>query len=344
MPPAPVVAAFGHRDTVTAVAACEQENERDTKSRSLRVAFLGTGEIGVPSLKWLAGSPDVDLVGVVTQPDRPAGRRLSLTPPPVKVAALALGLPVFQPARLREEAALEVVRAWSADLFVVAAYGQILSPAALAVPLSGCLNIHASLLPRHRGASPIQAAILSGDLRTGVTIMWMDEGLDTGDILLAHECGISDSDTAGMLHDRLAQMAPDALAEALRLVAGGRAPRIPQDPALVTHSRKISRADGRVDWLLPAGEVLRRMRAYAPWPGSFTMLPDGRRLIIHSASAVAATDVPPGVVAGPGEDGLLVGTGKGVVALTRVQLEGSKPVPALDFARGHTMISGVRFV
>ncbi|MCX7869648.1 MAG: methionyl-tRNA formyltransferase, partial [Terrimicrobiaceae bacterium] len=197
----------------------------------MKIVFLGSGAIGIPSLRLLAARHEV--AAVVTQPDRPSGRSLRPAPPPAKSAALELGLPVLQPAKIREPGALDALRRTQADLFVVAAYGQILPRAVLEMPPRGVINIHASLLPRHRGASPVQAAILAGDAESGITIMWVDEGLDTGDILLQKACAVCADDTAGSLHDRLALLAPEALAEALEAIAAGRAPRIPQDLSLI---------------------------------------------------------------------------------------------------------------
>ncbi|GAB4174795.1 MAG: methionyl-tRNA formyltransferase [Terrimicrobiaceae bacterium] len=313
-----------------------------SESKNLRVVFLGTGEIGLPSLGWLLAQESIEVAAVVTQPDRPSGRHLQLTPPPVKVVAEAAGVPVFQPARLRAEESLNELVGFSADLFIVVAYGQILSARALAIPRLGCLNIHASVLPRHRGASPIQSAILSGDQTTGVTIMWMDEGLDTGDILLTHECAILASDTAGKLHDRLAEMAPAALREALDCIREGQAPRIPQDDSLATHSRKISRQDGLVDWFLTAEEIHRRFRAYSPWPGSFSLLPDGRRLIVREAVCGPSLGLEPGTVAPLQESGLPVAAGAGSLMLQQVQVEGGRPMTAGEFVCGHGDLVGKR--
>ncbi len=306
----------------------------------MRVLFIGTGDIGLPTLRWLIDSPLHEVVAIVTQPDKPAGRKLTLTPPATKVIAQAAGIPVLQPPKIRH--AVEELRALQADIAVVVAYGQILSRAVLDAPRLGCLNIHASLLPRHRGASPIQAALREGDPETGITIMFMDEGLDTGDMLLQSRTPISASDTGGSLHDRLAELAPAALAQSLDLIATGSAPRIPQDPTQATYAGKLSRADGSIDWNLDCERLARTIRAYAPWPGSQTRL-HGTVLKIHAAQArpeVSACPVPGTVLASQGS--LLVACGRGALELTEVQLEGSKRLPAAAFLNGHPITIGTR--
>ena len=302
----------------------------------MRLLFIGTGDIGLPSLEWLIATTRHELVGVVTQPDKPAGRRLVLTPPQVKVRALAAGLTVLQPPKIRH--AVEELRAFDADAAIVAAYGQLLSPEVLRVPRLGCLNLHASLLPRHRGASPIQAAIREGDAETGMTVMYMDEGLDTGDILLMQRTPVLADDTGGRLHDRLAALAPAALERALDLLEAGTAPRVPQDPALATHCGKLRREDGRLDWSRPAVELERLVRAYDPWPGTFTRLANGAVLKVHRASVApvsGATAAPGDVLAADAKAGLIVQCGAGWLRLEEVQAEGGRRLPAADFLRGH---------
>ncbi len=224
---------------------------------------------------------------------------------------------------------------------VVAAYGQILPRSVLDIPRLGCLNLHASLLPRHRGASPIQAAILAGDEESGITVMYMDEGLDTGDILLASRIPILRSDSAGDLHDRLADVAPVALTEALGLLADGRAPRTPQSASLATYAPKLGRQDGRLDWSEPAEELFRRVRAMNPWPGASARV-NGTVLKIHSAG-VSQEFGEPGTVLSAGPQGILVGTGRGCLVLQMVQLEGRKRLPAADFLRGFPLTPETRF-
>lgn len=307
----------------------------------MRVLFIGTGDIGLPALDWLLASPQHEVVGVVTQPDKPAGRKLVLTPPAVKVRALAAGIPVLQPQRIRQ--AVEDLQALKPDVAVVVAYGQILPRSVLDLPRLACLNIHASLLPRHRGASPIQAAIREGDAETGVSIMFMDEGLDTGDVLLTDALPILPEDTGGRLHDRLAQAAPASLQRALDLLAGGTPPRTPQDNRLATHCGKLRREDGHLDWSLGAEELERRVRAYQPWPGTFARLPGGAPLKVHRVSVVPggeACPLPGTLVGADPKGGLIVACGHGLLRLEEVQAEGGRRLPAADFLRGHPLPAG----
>jgi methionyl-tRNA formyltransferase len=309
----------------------------------MRIAYLGTGDIGLPSLEALLSKEGHahEVVAVITQPDKPVGRKQILTPPGVKVRALAAGVPVLQPERIRNE--VEKLKALDADVFVVIAYGQILPRTVLEIPRLGCLNVHASLLPRHRGASPIQAAIREGDAETGVTIMWMDEGLDTGDILLPVPMAIEPTDTGGVLHDKLAALAPAGLLRALAMVEQGTAPRIKQDDALSTHSRKLERAHGKLDWSRPAVELERLIRAYNPWPGTYCLLPGvALQLKVHQAQVVpgsGACPTPGTVLRADGQ--FLVSCGQGVLDLTEVQLEGRKRMTARDFLQGRAVEVGM---
>lgn len=311
----------------------------------MRILFLGTGDIGLPSLDWLLSTPKHEVVGVITQPDKPVGRKLVLTPPETKVRALAAGVPVFQPERLRK--AVDEVKAFTADIAVVIAYGQILSKAVLEVPRLGCINVHTSLLPKYRGAAPIQAAIKAGDAETGVTIMFMDEGLDTGDIVLMERLPIAANETGGSLHDRLALAAPAALERALDLISTGNVMRTPQDNALATHVGKLTREHGAIDWNLSAAEIERTIRAFTPWPGTFTRLPDGSPLKVHGARVVPGAEACPAggtIVSGDPRRGLIVACGEGLLEITEVQAEGRKRLPAADFLRGHSLAEGVRLV
>lgn len=302
----------------------------------MRILFIGTGDIGLPALDWLLSTAKHQVVGVITQPDKPVGRKLVLTPPEVKVRALAAGVPVFQPERLRR--AVDDVKAFDADIAVVIAYGQILSKAVLDAPRLGCINVHASLLPKYRGAAPIQAAIREGDAETGVTIMFMDEGLDTGDILLMDRMAIAADETGGSLHDRLALAAPTALEKALDLLASGQPPRNPQDNALATHVGKLTREHGHLDWSQSAAQIERTVRAYTPWPGTFTRLPDGSPLKIHATRVVPNAEVCPAagtVIAADPKQGFIVACGQGLIELIEVQAESRKRMSAVDFLRGH---------
>jgi methionyl-tRNA formyltransferase len=295
----------------------------------MRVLFIGTGEIGVPVLRWLCESPKHALIGVVTQPDKPVGREQRIEPPPIKAALADTRVPVFQPKRIKSEEAVAEIRAHAPDVIVVMAYGQILPRAVLEIPRIACLNLHASLLPKHRGAAPIQAAIVAGDRETGISVMYMDEGLDTGDVLLKTRLEIAPDETGGSLHDRLAEIAPAALEEALDLLESGTAPRTSQDNSSATYAPKLSRDDGRMDWNEPAELIERKIRAFDPWPGAFTILRDEggreRKLKIFRAHLMA-DNLAPAAIAFPAKDGVL--------ALDEVQLEGKRRMSAAQFQRG----------
>ncbi|MEI6291398.1 MAG: methionyl-tRNA formyltransferase, partial [Chloroflexota bacterium] len=245
---------------------------------------MGSPDFAVPALRLLAGGYSV--CGVVTQPDRPSGRGMTLTPPPVKSAALGLGIPVIQPEKLREPEALALLQAWAPDLIVVAAFGQILRQNVLDLPRYGCINIHASLLPRHRGAAPIQAAILSGDDKTGVTIMKMDAGLDTGPMLLAREIPIQADDTGGSLFEKLSSLGGELLMEALPRYLAGELKPVPQPEAGMTYFGMIKKEDGLLDPAVPAVELERKVRAFSPWPGT-SIAWNGAPLKIHKAHVEA---------------------------------------------------------
>jgi methionyl-tRNA formyltransferase len=307
----------------------------------MRIVFIGTGEIGVPTLRALLNS-EHEVVGVVTQPDKPVGRDQRIEPPPIKKAVMngapgggALSFPVFQPAKIKDPQAIESIRGLTPDVIVVVAYGQILSRDVLEIPRLACLNLHASLLPRWRGAAPIQAAIAAGDRETGITVMYMDEGLDTGDMLLQRSAEILPNDTGGSLHDRLAQIAPEPLLESLRLLAAGNAPRIPQENARVTYAPKLKREHGQIDWVQSAEAIERKIRAYNPWPGAFTELTIGK-LKIFSATIMSLRERP-GRVYFVGDD-VAIATGDRALALGEVQLEGKRRMSATEFVRGHHLI------
>ena len=301
----------------------------------MRIVFIGTGEIGVPTLRALQKS-EHELAGVVTQPDKPVGRAQKIAAPPVKKALLGDPLKAspartLQPARIKDREAIDQIRALAPDLIVVIAYGQILPRAILEIPKIACLNLHASLLPRWRGAAPIQAAIAAGDHETGMTVMYMDEGLDTGDILLQRKIDISPSETGATLHDRLAEIAPEALLESLRLLAAGNAPRISQDQALATYAPKLNREAGRINWNESAEVIERKIRAYNPWPGALTEF-NGRNLKIFSATIVDLRGKA-GEILRKDQD-LVVATSDRALSMTEVQLEGKRRMSAAEFLRG----------
>ena len=305
---------------------------------------MGTGEIGVPAFRWLLAAPGCEVVAAVTQPDKPAGRKLELRASAIKQLAVERGVPVLQPVKMRAAEAVAEIVALRADVIVVMAYGQILPKAVLDAARLACLNLHASLLPRWRGAAPIQAAIEAGDAASGVTVMYMAEGLDTGDILLMRETPITGTDTGGSLHDRLGLIAAEALAEALPLIAAGNAPRFPQDEARATYAAKLSRENGLIDWHATPVEIDRSIRAMNPWPAAHTFLPtaDGpRQLKVFACSPQPGVSGPPGEVLRADEHGLLVGATGGAVLLGDVQLEGKKRMSAGEFLRGHAVAAGV---
>jgi methionyl-tRNA formyltransferase len=313
-------------------------------SNKPRVVFFGSGEIGLPTLQWLATSPQVNLVGVVTQPDKPVGRSQVLTPPAPKKTAIALNLPVLQPVKIRRSEELSLIKNLSPDLIVVMAYGQILPRALLQMPSLACLNLHASLLPRHRGAAPIQAAILAGDQVTGITVMYMSEGLDTGDILLTRPIQIRRRETAGSLHDRLAKLGPEALATGLDLILSPEAPRIPQDESRASYAPKLERESGIINWAQDCWHLDRLVRAMDPWPGAFTFVPaaDGtpRKLKVHRALPIHRFAGEPGVVIRVGSRGIAVACGNGALSLLEVQLEGKRRMAAMEFVHGFSLPVG----
>jgi methionyl-tRNA formyltransferase len=300
----------------------------------MRIVFIGTGEIGVPTLKALLNS-EHKVVGIVTQPDKPVGREQWIEPPPVKKAIAKTLIPILQPARIKDQTSIGEIHDLKPDVIVVMAYGQILPRDVLQIPRLVCLNLHASLLPRWRGAAPIQAAIVAGDRETGITVMYMDEGLDTGDILLKREINVLPSDTGGSLHDRLAQVAPEALLESLRLLAAGNAQRIRQESALATHAPKLKREHGRIDWSESADTIERKIRAFNPWPVAFMKL-DNQNLKIFCACVVDLNGKSGEILHSDKE--LVIAAGKGALSLGEVQLEGKRRMSAAEFLRGHAAL------
>jgi len=302
----------------------------------MRIIFMATGEIAVPSLEWLIANGNPPLA-LVTQPDRPVGRHQhEAVPPPVKRVAVAAGIPVLQPDDATD--AVPELAMLHPDVVVVMAYGQILKRPVLELAEKAIINLHASLLPKYRGAACIQAAIDAGDAETGVTAIHVVKKLDAGDIIHARSIPIREDDTGGTMHDKLAALAPGVLMEALVMLAAGIAPRMPQDEAHTSHVGKLMREDGDLDWELQAAALERRIRAYDPWPGTFTTFSQRGRIkrlkIFPKVSASVASDLSPGKVRIHGEN-LLVGCGEGALALAEVQPEGGKRMSAYEFARGH---------
>jgi methionyl-tRNA formyltransferase len=306
-----------------------------------RSIFFGTPDLAVPIAQ--ATSEVTQLVAVVTQPDRPKGRGRELTPPPVKVWALERGLPVLQPTKLRDGTLAAALRDLAPEVAVVAAYGRILPKDLLELPRLGCLNVHASLLPKWRGAAPIQWAVASGDTETGVTLMQMDEGLDTGDMLAHRAIPILPEDTGGSLHDRLAALGATLIREELpRFLAGALQP-IPQDDGQATYAKILAKDDGRLDFRLPAEQLGCRVRGFSPWPGAYTYLDAGEAglLKVHQARPVpGAGAAAPGTVISLRP--LLVATGEGALELLEVQPEGRRRMSAEDFVAGRRVEPGQR--
>lgn len=298
-------------------------------SDSLRIIFAGTPDFAARHLDALLSSQH-QIVGVFTQPDRPAGRGNKLTPSPVKVLAEQHNLPVFQPVSLRPEDSQKLVSDLNADVMVVVAYGLILPKAVLDMPRLGCINVHGSLLPRWRSAAPIQRALWAGDAETGVTIMQMDVGLDTGDMLHKVSCPITAQDTSATLYDKLAEMGPQGLLATLAELANGTATPEKQDEALVTYAEKLSKEEARLNWTLSAAQLERCVRAFNPWPVSFFMI-DGQPVKVWQSQVIAAEqNQAPGTIISADKHGIAVATAEGALLMTQLQPSGKKSMSAQD--------------
>ena len=309
---------------------------------SLRIAFAGTPQFALPALQALLKSRH-QVVGVLTQPDRPAGRGQQLRASPVKLLALDAQLPLAQPSSLKTEESRAELTQWAADVLVVVAYGLILPPPVLALPRLGCINIHGSLLPRWRGAAPIQRAILAGDAETGVTIMQLDAGLDTGPMLLERVRPIGSQDTAGDLHDALSELGAAALLEALDGLAAGTLKPRAQPAAGVSYAPKIEKSEAPIDWSVSAIHLDRKIRAFNPWPVAETRFAGESLRVLQAriAEPIGAHDAP-GTLLGIADDGLHVACGEGVLAVRELQRAGKRPVSARDFANA-VRLAGLRF-
>ncbi len=323
----------------------------------MRIVFMGSSQASAATLRAILKSPFLKVVGVVTQPDRPSGRHRKLTPCPCKAYAEERKLsPIITPEKVNDPAVVEQIRSLKPDVIVVVAFGQILKKELLEMAPHGCINGHFSLLPKHRGAAPVQDAILSGDEVTGVTIMRMDEQMDTGDILLTAIEPICSDDSAGELMDRLAILGAVTMSKALKLMVVGQLKRIPQDHSIATYSRKMLKTDGLIDWSRPAKEINRTIRAFDPWPGAYTFRPkhlcrpgtSGRVKILEAHDVPELMDdfpdVQPGAICLISPMGPIVKTGKGVIALISLQPDGSRPMDGKSFLNGYPMHIGDRFV
>jgi methionyl-tRNA formyltransferase len=333
---------------------------------ALRIIFLGTAELSCASLQALADDPQFQITAVVTQPDRPQGRELKPQPSPVKSLALRLGLPVLQPERVRDEPFIAELRSLQPDLVIVVAYGQILPPAILDLPRHGCLNVHASLLPKYRGAAPIQWAIASGDTETGVTLMKMDVGLDTGPIVSQRHTAILPADDSATLHGRLARLGAELLVQTMPDYIAGKIQPVPQPAQGASYAVKIKKEDGRIDWNQPARTIWNRLRAFTPWPGAFTFClgvpPSGGNAIRREGPPKGGTPSPPqtillkiwkaeiveksgvaGEVLSADKTGIVVGCGKNALRVLELQREGGKRLTVEQFLAGFPLLVGWRF-
>lgn len=310
------------------------------RPENLRTVFMGTPEFALPTLKGLIAS-GVDLVGVYTQPDRPKGRGKKLAASPVKHLAMEENIPVFQPQKLREPGAVETLQGLQPDLIVVVAYGQILPKAVLDIPTYNCINVHASLLPKYRGAAPINQAIIAGEKETGVTTMLMDVGLDTGDMLVKLSLPIGPDETAGQLHDRLALLGRKAMEETLRQLCEGCLKPEPQDDAISSYAPMMKKEDGRIDWQKSALQIHNQVRGLDPWPGAYTYL-DGEVLKIAATGVEESSSGQPGTIVSADKTGVRIACGSGVLVVGELQLPGKKRLAAMNFLSGHPLFPGTQ--
>ncbi len=303
----------------------------------MRIVFMGTPDFAVPSLTALV-EHGYEVAGVFTQPDRPKGRGNKVVASPVKQYALSQGIPVYQPVRIRKDG-IDDLRSLKPDLCVTAAFGQILSQEILDIPPMGTINVHASLLPRHRGSAPINWAILQGDETVGVTTMMTDKGIDTGDMLLKAETPYAPGETAGELTIRLADLGAELLITTLKQLESGALPRIPQDESAMSYDPKLEKDMGVIDWTMKAADIVNRIHGLNPWPGCSTAIADGRLKLLR-AHEVQGSGVPGEVILADAKQGLVIAAGEGAVAIDQLQAPGGKPMNAKDYLRGHPMTVG----
>lgn len=307
----------------------------------MKLIFAGTPDFAVPSLQALLAA-NLDIAAVYTQPDRPAGRGKKIKPGPVKAAALEANIPVLQPINFKDSTDIEALAAFKPDAMIVVAYGLILPKPVLEIPRLGCLNVHASLLPRWRGAAPIQRAIEAGDKKTGITIMQMDAGLDTGNILSKKEVDISIDKNAGDLHDELAAVGGKLLVDTLLQLDAGECKSIPQNNDLATYAKKLEKSEAAIDWQQYADLITRKIKAFNPWPMANTNW-QGKRIRVWDAVTCKQDDAIPGTILSANSNGIKVATGEGCVNILRLQPEGGKPLSAKDFLNGHKLSAGDQF-
>jgi methionyl-tRNA formyltransferase len=335
----------------------------------MKIVFMGTAELSCASLEKLARDENFQIAAVVTQPDKPKGREMKLQFSPVKILAAKLNLPILQPAKARDEKFISELREIKPDLIVVVAYGQILPPSILDLPKFGCLNVHTSLLPKYRGASPIQSAILNGETETGVTIMKMDAGLDTGEIVAQARTPILQTENSQILHDRLAQLGAELLVETIPDYADGKISAQPQPVEGASYAAKIKKEDGKIDWNFPAKKILDRLRAFTPWPGAFTFLPDAMGRTSPRAETenleserLAGTLAPPklhllkiwkaevfektgraGEILSADKNGIVVACGENALRIIELQREGGRRMNVAEFLAGNPLKAGEKF-
>lgn len=307
----------------------------------MRIVFMGTPEFAVPSLEALLKSDD-NVVGIVTQPDRPRGRGQRLSPSPVKVIAQREQLPLLQPTKMKDPAFLGELSSWKPDVIAVAAFGRILPPAILSLPPRGCINVHGSLLPKYRGAGPIQWALINGETETGITTMLMDEGMDTGAMLLQTRIDIDPEDTAGSLSSRLADLGGRLLVETLSQLKAGALTPCPQDHSQATLAPLLKKEDGVIDWSLPATSIANRIRGLTPWPGTFTFLGTDRWMIYRAVAIDAAATLSPGQITALTKDAIHVATGSGVLAIHELQAANGRRMPVAQYLTGHPLQTGMQ--
>ena len=302
---------------------------------------MGTPEFAVPSLRALIEVGE-NVVAIVTQPDKPRGRGKKLTPPPVREAALKHNIPVFQPEKIKDEPFITAISNFSPDVIAVVAYGKILPKAILDIPPKGCINVHASILPKYRGAAPINWAIINGEKETGITTMLLDEGMDTGDMLLTEKVEIRDDDTASSLHDRLKYIGADLLIKTIKGIKSETIRPIPQDDSQATYAPMLKKEDGRIDWTMKAEEIKNLIRGFFPWPGAYTRW-DGKQIKIFKAEVEAGVKEEPGTVINITTEGIFVATGKGILLIKELQPESKNKMTASEFVKGYRIVTGQIF-